>query len=137
MATPRSNSACTAGLHEVGKLTFPSLSSCCADAPMDDVAIRAAIRTRRLDCMMRSRMAECCQARASRDERRPQTRRSDESRMPADGIGAAPCDGGDFGMSRSMAAHGKLKQLAWSGMLWLCAQNVKLKAMRLARKPDA
>jgi hypothetical protein len=57
--------------------------------------------------------------------------------MPADGIDAAPCDGGDFGMSRSTAAHGKPKQLARSGMLWLCAQNVKLKAVGLARKTRA
>src|SRR6267142_2750334 len=33
MATPRSNSACTLASQVVGKLTLPSFSSCCENAP--------------------------------------------------------------------------------------------------------
>src|SRR5712691_10492915 len=52
MATPRSNSACTLGSHEVGKLTLPSLSSCWATAPLASAAvIRPAANKIRLDCV--------------------------------------------------------------------------------------
>src|SRR5262245_17237413 len=111
MATPRSNSACTALLHEVGKITFPSLSSCCADAPPTDVAvIRAAMRMRHVGFMVRSRMAERCQARMARGRAGRDRKREGQSGMPADGIGAARCDGGDFGMSHFMAARQPVEQ---------------------------
>src|SRR5262245_35000177 len=53
IATPRSNSACTFGSQEVGKLSVPSLSSCCwAKAPEASAAvIRAAARSVRGACL--------------------------------------------------------------------------------------
>src|SRR5262249_54988257 len=51
MATPRSNSACTLGSHDVGKLTLPSFSSWSANAPPASAAaeISPAANETRLD----------------------------------------------------------------------------------------
>src|SRR5215475_7997095 len=125
MATPRSNSACTALLHEVGKITFPSLSSCCADAPPTDVAV---MRMRRVGFMVRSRMAERCQARMARGRAGRDRKREGQSWMPADGIGAAPCDVGDFAMSHFMAARQQVEQTCLTAENVLrCARDVKKK----------
>src|SRR5262249_21333690 len=53
MATPRSNSACTFGSQEVGKLSVPSFSSpCCPEAPtVSSAVMRPAAHSVRLDCL--------------------------------------------------------------------------------------
>src|SRR5438552_3509549 len=51
MATPRSNSACTLGSQEVGKLSLPSFSSCWPNALQVSAAVIAATNTRCLGCM--------------------------------------------------------------------------------------
>src|SRR5262245_31126782 len=60
MATPRSNSACTLGSQEVGKLSLPSFSSCCPRALPLSVAVSAATSIRRLGFMGTSGVVRSC-----------------------------------------------------------------------------
>src|SRR5215203_4408353 len=53
MATPRSNSACTFGSQEVGKLNLPSFSSCWANAlPVSKATMMLAEISRHFDLMV-------------------------------------------------------------------------------------
>jgi len=43
--------------------------------------------------------------------------------MPADGIGAAPCDGGGFGVSGSMAARQQVEQTCLTAERYCAARE--------------
>ena len=82
IATPRSNSACTLGSQEVGKLTLPSFSSCWPKALQFSAAVIPATSIRHFGFMGTSR------ARAIAHDRRSGLLQNINftNAMPADGI---------------------------------------------------
>src|SRR5262249_53959780 len=103
MATPRSNSACTLGSQEVGKLTLPSFSSCWLHVlPVNAMVMRLAAIIRYFGFMVVSPM-ENARARA-----RTCTFRTGKKDVVYYGVKCLPTasalpapPNGDFGISRS------------------------------------
>lgn len=83
----RSNSVCTLGSQEVGKLTLPSLSSCWVHAlVVSNVVMRLAPIIRYFDFMANSPMENVRARDGAGPSHRQERRRARGSEMPADGI---------------------------------------------------
>src|SRR5262245_58839258 len=90
MATPRSNSACILKSQEVGKLTFPSFSSCWLHAlPFSAVIMRLAAIIGYFSFMVDSPMGNAHTRDRTCTFARQERRHVLWSYMPADGINAA------------------------------------------------
>src|SRR5215475_4417598 len=96
MATPRSNSACTLGSQEVGKLTLPSFSSCWLQVLL--VSVAAMRLTTMIRCLLVMAELRWKAARSRTPANAPGALKKNGPRtikgeMPADGISAAAMKG--------------------------------------------